>query len=1477
MKNLRPINATILDCIKRGVAAAIVVMFSFFGRAGLTVPYAPNANTLHLWHLDEPVGSTNCFDAVTNNPQTTPLTFTPLGGPLNPPAGTPTQFVLVGVPSEYPVLTNSVQTTNRSTCLMPPYIILTNSSGTATNFVYNTVCTNLSDFVNTNTGAFTWEALVHPLTSLLTPPNNEEIICADNTGLPSRGWQFRFNTSGQLEYNNIAAGSGNDFKTALPSAGIDAVQPNNWYHVALTFTGTHPTNGDTPNVLAMYWTLFDGARTHCDVLATFTDTNNQMGIPVVALCGSARGNPYNNVGNGEGFDGNIDEVRISNVCLKSNEMAFNNLLFPEPIKIGPLPTNTFISYGKTLTLSPTVSGSQPMLFQWTKDGVPLSGQTNQSLVISNITFAANGNYQLFGTNTTDIYGTVGTNSNVAGVSVGAGFDQLYGTGMNNDGTLAAGGTVDQHWLLTQDPDPLGMVPNALVWSNGAPVSPYGGLVANGPSSVWISSEVNATGPSGNYRYETHFLIDQGDVATAVLSGNLYAFNPPGGTVFQAFLNGVETDITLGGAPISAPTPFVITNGLQAGSNTLDLVLSTTYFGGFRADLNGISQALPAGLPVITNQPASQTVHYGSDVTLSTVALGRPPLSYQWFFNNNPIPGANSRTLTIHSATFSDQGSYQVMVSNDSGPTTSAAANLTVSADPQIISQTPTGYTNALTLFAGVSPAFSVSLAVPPLPTQYQWYSNDVAIAGATNTSYSLTNLPVGTWGNLDFVATNSFGGSVTSTWAIVVIPAPTALYPQTVLASTPLGFWRLNEPDNGTYNDGAIANDYGGGYDGLYTNTVLGQTGYNPNEPSETAAAFGFSLSFTDNDAFGIPINLGESTNFTVEAWVDGFQQTVDAGLVSKGFNGAEQFSLDCGSDTITASNPVSHSYRFLVRDASGASHAVNSSVNPKDTVWHHLVGVCDETDGYIAFYIDGTLIGTNAISSGGGILTSSNAMIIGSKPSTATGANNLQFVGYMDDVAVYPRALNASEIANHYYAIGIGAKVTVQPTNTIASQNGTAVFSAQVKGTPPVSYQWYSQNSGVISGATNATLVLSNLQTSDSYYLQVGNAYGSDQSSVATLTVVSGAPQIYVDTPPEVFAMPNQTGSIPVTAFGTLPFSYQWQFNGQNLTDNSRITGSQSSNVLSIANAQGGDAGSYQAIISNGSGSVTSSVSSFVVGSLPLGFNYNGQSWSASGSASVATNLLSLTNPNNGGGLGACFFSYPQYVGAFKASFTYQAGGNLAADGATFCIQNDLRGASALGASGGGLGVGGITPSVELELNLFTGNNEVSGYTVLTNGLTGANGGNGNYKPIGTVNLKSGDPIGVNVFYQNGSLALTFTDAVAGVSFSTNLSVGDITRILGTNAAYVGFTGAYGGSTSVQTVSDFTFVSIPPAAISFSGTNAVVSWPGNLLGYLVQQNPSLTTTNWTTVTNLPAVLNGGNQVTVPKGGSNAFFRLILQ
>src|SRR5262249_32313024 len=144
----------------------------------------------------------------------------------------------------------------------------------------------------------------------------------------------------------------------------------------------------------------------------------------------------------------------------------------------------------------------------------------------------------------------------------------------------------------------------------------------------------------------------------------------------------------------APFTLTRTNGLVAGSNTLDLLVNCPSPGAnaevaLMLGLSGIGQALPPGLPGISNQPPSQTVGLGSNVFMSVVAVGRPPLSCQWLSNGVPVPGATKRSLSFVATNFGPSqvvgntytADYRAVISNDSGSVTSSVATLTVTIPP----------------------------------------------------------------------------------------------------------------------------------------------------------------------------------------------------------------------------------------------------------------------------------------------------------------------------------------------------------------------------------------------------------------------------------------------------------------------------------------------------------------------------------------------------------------------------------------------------------------------------------------------------------------------------------------------------------------------------------------------------------------------------------------------------------------------------
>lgn len=193
-------------------------------------------------------------------------------------------------------------------------------------------------------------------------------------------------------------------------------------------------------------------------------------------------------------------------------------------------------------------------------------------------------------------------------------------------------------------------------------------------------------------------------------------------------------------------------------------------------------------------------------------------------------------------------------------------------------------------------------------------------------------------------------------------------------------------------------------------------------------------------------------------------------------------------------------------------------------------------------------------------------------------------------------------------------------------------------------------------------------------------------------------------------------------------------------------------------------------------------------------GFTLNG------GATSDGT-TLTLTD---GGGSEArsAFNATVQNITSFTTSFTYTDVGGGGADGFTFAVHNDPRGAAALGDPGGSLGYGGnakITPSAADSFNIF--GTAATGYST--------NGGK-EVGSTGTVNIANGNPINVTLRYSGGpTLTETLTDTVTGAK-SFKAYAANIPGAVGGSTAYVGFTGGTGGVASTQRISNFTLSNVP-------------------------------------------------------------------
>jgi pectin methylesterase-like acyl-CoA thioesterase len=215
---------------------------------------------------------------------------------------------------------------------------------------------------------------------------------------------------------------------------------------------------------------------------------------------------------------------------------------------------------------------------------------------------------------------------------------------------------------------------------------------------------------------------------------------------------------------------------------------------------------------------------------------------------------------------------------------------------------------------------------------------------------------------------------------------------------------------------------------------------------------------------------------------------------------------------------------------------------------------------------------------------------------SSATPNTAFDYFAFRIPGATFAQAIKFTNWAVDYTAAL--PVITSQPQpNNLTVQVGSNVTMAVAASGNQLSYQW-QQNGTPISGVTNPsaitpTLNLTNVQLGDagSYVAVVSNPSGSVSSNPVTLNVSTDP----VPPPPGITTQPADTTvtvgnptAISVVATGNNLF-YQW------FKNNTLIPGATGA-ALNFGSAQIGDAASYTVVVSNSSGSITSSPAKLLV-----------------------------------------------------------------------------------------------------------------------------------------------------------------------------------------------------------------------------------------------------------------------------------------
>ena len=410
-----------------------------------------------------------------------------------------------------------------------------------------------------------------------------------------------------------------------------------------------------------------------------------------------------------------------------------------PPVISTAPTSLAVYPGGTAKFKVVAGGSLPITYQWFLGTAPISGATNGALVIPEVAATDSGTYSVV---TTNPYGTV---TNLATLSLLA-IDTPYAAQVLSSGPIAywklneTSGNVFADSVQGRDGTFNATVTNGVA---GPRPAAQAGFAATNTAFGYNGATSDSTVPALNLSAKTLTLTAwfNPSVVQAVNAGLLFSRGTLTAAAGIDFLTDGELGYTWNnsdktynwhsgltptvgawnfvalvieanqatlyldaGAGLAsavnsdvAHTPEVFDGVLHIGTDPLGNRLfegaidEVAIFGhALSADeiqhlhdagVTGKATAVPVA---ILQDPVGADTLEGSTVTLSAIAQGSQPLTYQWQKGTQDIPGAVRSTLTLANTTAADSGTYKLVVTQGATKATSAAATVTIRPTPAYV-------------------------------------------------------------------------------------------------------------------------------------------------------------------------------------------------------------------------------------------------------------------------------------------------------------------------------------------------------------------------------------------------------------------------------------------------------------------------------------------------------------------------------------------------------------------------------------------------------------------------------------------------------------------------------------------------------------------------------------------------------------------------------------------------------------------------
>lgn len=565
--------------------------------------------------------------------------------------------------------------------------------------------------------------------------------------------------------------------------------------------------------------------------------------------------------------------------------------------------------------------------------------------------------------------------------------------------------------------------------------------------------------------------------TSQLHGNVpFSVSPASGTSFTLTpTSALDNSDTITGTVVAAQLSATGQPGVTLSSNY------TWSFG-----------TVSPTAPSITTQPRALTqALVGDSATLSVVATGTLPLTYQWFkgpLNAGAlINGATAASLTLSPLTVADTGDYYVVIDNAApGNVTSTLAHLDVTSTPVPVSIT-TGPT-AQTVASGGTATFSV-VAGGSAPFSYQWFKDGNPIGGATAATLTLTSVTPASVGSYSVTVSNSAPSSASAAAALQVLSSAglsmydyTGGYYQQSFDGLPASgsfTFTGNGPfglDNASGNNGAGATNATG-----WTFAAVGTPRFSPDTGSGTTGS-AYSYGTSSDRALGM---LASGSNTSKVGFV----------LVNRTGATINQFSV-----------------RFV-----GEQWRHGGTSNPNTLSFSYAVGA----DSLAA--TEGSFTAAPALNFTGPVLTGVGRALDGNDPANRTSVlANVTGVSWAPNQALVLRWADADDTStDDGLALDdlvfttealVAPAIAVPPSSQSVVAFSPVTFSVTATGTPADSYQWL-KNGVVIGGATSSSYTIPSATAADAgtYTCVVTNLAGTASAS-ATLTVTKATATVALD-----------------------------------------------------------------------------------------------------------------------------------------------------------------------------------------------------------------------------------------------------------------------------------------------------------------------------------------------------------------------------